>query len=85
MLQFSPDPGQTREDVAAFIEATPIAEPDTGIELVAITDVMLLEDGRVGAFVVDREQTIQTVYVIFEQSGDRWLVDEVIEFTSGEE
>jgi len=43
---------------------------------------MLLDDGRVGAFAVDEEGT---AYVIFEQTGDRWLVDEVIEFSSGEE
>ncbi|MDP9369880.1 MAG: hypothetical protein M3Q03_16685 [Chloroflexota bacterium] len=84
---FGPEPGQTPEDVRVFLEATPEAgaEGEVG-EIVAITDVMLLADGRVGAFVVDRsEGTLSTVYAIFEQQGDRWLADEVIEFTGGGE
>ncbi len=85
--QFGPDPGQTPEEVAAFLEATPEPEGgEGGSEIVAITDVMLLEDGRVGAFVVDRspEGGLTTVYAIFVQGDERWLVDEVIEFSPGE-
>ncbi len=84
---FGPGPDQAPEEVRAFLEATPEAgaQGEAG-EIVAITDVMLLEDGRVGAFVVDRsEGRLSTVYAIFEQQGDRWLADEVIEFTGGEE
>jgi hypothetical protein len=88
-LQFTPDPGQSREDVTAFLEATPIPEEGGGeSQIIAITDVMVLEDGRIGAFVVDRgPQGDATAYAIFEQEqdGDRWLVDEVIGFSSGEE
>jgi len=55
-------------------------------KIVAITDVMLLEDGRVAAFVVDEsEGPASSAYVIFEQDGDRWLVDEVTEFSFSEE
>ncbi len=79
---FGPEPGTPEEEVRAFLEATPEAGAagEAGV-IVAISDVMLLEDGRVGAFVVDRtEGRLSTVYAIFEQQGDRWLADEVIEF-----
>ena len=93
VMSFGPGPGETREDVAGFLDATPAPEPGAApAELLAITNVMLLEDGRVGAFVVDRQvlgetAVTGTVFVIFEQGGDRWLVDEVIEFPlpAGEE
>jgi hypothetical protein len=81
-------PEETREVVAAFLEDAPVPEAGAEpIELLAITNVMLLEDGRVGAFVVDREVVedqayTSTVYVVFEQGGNRWLVDEVVEFPS---
>ena len=87
-LEFTPDPGQTREDVTAFLEAEPGPQTEISSLIIAISDVMVLEDGRVGAFVVDRcPQGDATAYVIFEQEqdGDRWLVDEVIEFSTGEE
>lgn len=81
--QFGPGPEETREDVVAFLEATPVtAADDEGTQILAITDVMLLDDGRVGAFAVDE---VGTAYVIFEQAGDRWLVDEVVEFSTSEE
>lgn len=85
--QFGPEPGATREEAAAFLEAEPVPEaPDVTGFVVAITDVMVLEDGRVGAFVVDRyPQGDSTVYAIFEYNGERWLVDEVIEFIAAEE
>jgi hypothetical protein len=84
--QFGPGPEATEEEVTAFLEAEPVPETGVGSLIIAITDVMELEDGRVGAFVVDRGvQGDTTAYVIFEQDGDRWLVDEVIEFSTGEE
>ncbi len=86
--QFGPGPDETEEDVTAFLEATPVPEPqDVQIEILAVTDVMLLEDQRVGAFVVDSgPEGTHTAYAVFEHEGDRWLVDEVIEFgTGGEE
>jgi hypothetical protein len=51
-----------------------------------ITDVMSLADGRVGAFVVDRSEGIDTtVYVMFSQEGDRWLIDDLIEFSPSDD
>lgn len=85
--QFGPGPEATEEEVTALLEAEPVPEsPEVTGFIVAITDVMELEDGRVGAFVVDRgPQGDTTAYVIFAYEGERWLVDEVIEFSTGEE
>ncbi len=82
--QFGPEPGETREDVTAFLETEPVPEsPDVTGFIVAITDVMELEEGRVGAFVVGRgPEGDSTVYAIFAYEGERWLVDEVIEFST---
>lgn len=86
VLQFGPGPDETRDDVAGFLEASPVPyQESAAIELLAITDVMLLQDGRVGAFVVDREPDPGTVYVVFEQVGERWLADEVFEFVIDDE
>lgn len=84
---FGPEPGTAREDAEAFLTMTPEPETDGEVsEIVAITDVMVLDDGRVGAFVVDRTgDTVTTVYAIFAQEDGRWLVDDVIEFSPFEE
>lgn len=86
--QFGPEPGTTREDATAFVEAppAPAAEGEEGL-IVAVTNAMVLDDGRVGAFVVDSSADgTFTVYAIFEEQEDgSYLVDEVIEFSSGEE
>ncbi len=96
--QFGPEPGTPREEAEAFLaapleEATPEGEGEAvggdaaEGQIVAVTDVMELADGRVGAFAVDRsEGELSTVYVIFERQGDRLLADEIFEFgTGGEE
>ncbi|MBA2596053.1 MAG: hypothetical protein H0V00_05435 [Chloroflexia bacterium] len=79
---FGGEPGTTMEDARTFLEASPVpevmAEPD---QIIAVTDVMELSDGRLGAIVVDRSAGQQdAVYVIFENRGDRWLVAEIIDF-----
>ena len=79
---FGPQPGTTEEEARAFLEATPEpgVEGEAG-EIVAITDVMELGEGRVGAFVVERgEGQLDTAYVIFEGQGDRWLADTIVDF-----
>jgi hypothetical protein len=49
--------------------------------LIAITDVMDLGEGRVGAFVVDESGgQLDTAYAIFERQEDRLLLDEIIDF-----
>ena len=82
-VQFGPEPGTPREDAEAYMTGTP--QPETEDEqstLVAVTDVMLLSDGRVGAFVIEEfgGETL-TTYAIFVQQDGRWLVGDVIEFT----
>ena len=80
---FGGEPGTTAEDARAFLEATPVAgmEGDVEERVIAITDVMDLGDGRVGAFVVDESGgQLDTVYAIFERQEDRLLVDEIIDF-----
>jgi hypothetical protein len=79
---FGGEPGTTVEQARAFIEASPVpepmAEPD---QIISVSDVMELSDGRLGAIVVDRSLGQQdAVYVILEQQGGRWLVDEIIDF-----
>lgn len=80
---FGPEPGTPREDAEAFMTGTP--QPETEDErstIVAITDVMMLSEGRVGAFVVEgfAGQSL-TSYAIFVQQDERWVVDEIIEFS----
>jgi hypothetical protein len=81
--QFGPEPGTPREDAEAFLtmEPQPEAEEEQSL-IVAITDVMILVDGRVGAFVIERfAGEDSTGYAIFVEQEDRWLVDEIIEFS----
>ncbi len=90
--QFGPSPGTPREEAEAFLavpmeEATPAGEPVGGevteSQIVAVTDVMALTDGRVGAFVVTREEgQLDTVFIALEREGDRLLADELVEFAT---
>jgi hypothetical protein len=85
---FGGEPGTTAEDARAFLEAPPAAgmEGDEEEIVIAVTDVMDVGDGRVGAFVVDRTGgELSTVYVIFVREEGRLLADEVFEFTPGED
>jgi hypothetical protein len=80
---FGGEPGTTMEEARAFLEATPTTEMDGMVDerVIAITDVMDLGDGRVGAFVVDESGgQLDTVYAIFERQDDRLLIDEIIDF-----
>ena len=84
---FGPEVGESEQDVRDFIEATPEAGAAGEVmELIAITNVMDLEDGRVGAIVVNTEDgELTTVYVIFQRVGDRLLVDEIVDLSAGGE
>jgi len=80
---FGGEPGTTVEDARAFLEVTPAAGMEIAEEesVIAITDVMDLGDGRIGAFVVDESGgQLDTVYAIFARQDDRLLVDEIIDF-----
>jgi hypothetical protein len=84
---FGAEPGVSMEDARAFIEASP--EPEAMGEqsqIVSISDVMELSDGRIGAIVVESVGGQQdAVYAIFENQGDRWVVDELIDFAPAAE
>ncbi len=50
--------------------------------ILAIADVMALEDGRVGAFVATTDPFVgpDTAYLVFVQEDGRWLADDIVEF-----
>jgi hypothetical protein len=80
------NPGTTVAEARSFLEAAPEPGPEEELDLIiAVTDVMALADGRIGAFVVTQGgESADVGYVIFARTGDRWLLDEDIHFSSGE-
>jgi hypothetical protein len=89
-LQFGPEPGTPREEAEAFLAAPlemleeegeePVGGEAAAGQIVAVTDVMELPDGRVGAIAVERsEGGIDSVFLILERDGDRLLADELID------
>jgi ketosteroid isomerase-like protein len=80
---FGTEPGLPREDAEAFLGATPEALPEEErITLVSIHDVQVLDDGRVGAWVVEEdpaEDGPSETFVIFVKVDDHYLVDVFIE------
>jgi hypothetical protein len=74
------------EETRAFLEAVSEPRPAEEIDLIiAVSDVMALADGRIGAFVVTQGgEGVDVGYVIFAHPGDRWLFDEDIHFSPGE-
>ncbi len=73
-------------EMLPFLEVTPVAvSAEHRAGYLAITDVSLLPDGRVGAFVVEVDPTLppegaETDYFVFERVGERWLIDEIVEW-----
>ncbi len=73
----------SEEELRSSSEAIPEAAPtEQQSTLLALTDVMELEDGRVGAFLATTDPFVgpDTVYIVFVQQDGRWLVDDIIEF-----
>lgn len=88
---FGPEPGETPEDVRAFVEEPfgPVPEADR-IRLLAITDVSVMADERVGALLVSDDpavppEGVETELVVFVEERGRWVTDAVAEFTLVEE
>lgn len=79
---FAANQALTPEDVAFFLEdpAPPPLMAQTRV--LAVTDISVLADGRVGAFIVtDQELSgTDTAYTVFSQQEGRWLIDESIQF-----
>ena len=60
------------------------ALPDQRVTLVAVTDIAVRPDGRVGAFAIQDDPTslpegLDVDYVVLARVGDRWLIDETID------
>lgn len=82
-LQSHGDSGTLTTEDIAFLTGDPVTVPASErTALLAVTDVSLLVDGRVGAFVVTTGPFLgpDTGYMLFREHGGRWLVDEIVEF-----
>src|SRR5688500_4779671 len=77
---FGPELGMSAEDARTFLEgetATPVPE-DQRIVLISVTNVVVMDDGRVGAIVVSNDPTVEpegaeTALVSFVEENGRWL------------
>ncbi|MDQ3694124.1 MAG: hypothetical protein M3464_10905 [Chloroflexota bacterium] len=61
-------------------------EENTYIRLISVTDVSVLPDGRVAAFIVNNEPLLpprgaETLLFIFSEGEDGWLIDNYFDFT----
>jgi len=76
--------GMPRDEAEAFLTQEPPGEIPVAerLPLLAVTEVSVLADGRVGALVTVADPILgpSTNYTVFVQQGDRWLVDETTEF-----
>ena len=82
------------EDVTLEIVQSALAEIDPRSaadrqRLLAVTDVSVMDDGRVAAFVVDDDPTEppegpETEVLIFVEERGRWVVDGILDFTDDE-
>lgn len=72
------------DQVIGFFTASPVPLPEAEKRIIVrFEEVQLLADGRAGVVVVldepDDPRTEEPDYIILEQVGDRWLLDEVVE------
>lgn len=75
----------TADEIAALIAEPEPVPVEVQATILAVTDVTVLPDGRVGAFVVTTSEWrgLDTGYLLFVQQGERWLLDEAIPFLAG--
>ncbi len=74
--------GVSEEAMAEFVTAAPEPPtPEQSVALVDVRDVMIVDDGRIGAIVVGDEPGVGelTLYVIFVEEDGRYLLDEQFE------
>jgi hypothetical protein len=80
--------GEPPADLRAFVEASPEPEPFPGrLRLLAVTDVAVMADGRVGAIVVSDDPAVppegaQTALYLFLEEKGRWRIDEIVPLTA---
>lgn len=72
----------TTTDLEFFLQGAAPVPPEDYTTLLAVSDVGVLRSGHVGAFVVssDMYSGADTHYAIFSRQGERWLIDEIIDF-----
>jgi hypothetical protein len=75
--QGSPLPTLALEEVREYCAQIVPRPPENQVTLVALRDVRVLPDGRVGAVVVQHVPSVGTgpLFVVFVEVGDRWVVD----------
>jgi hypothetical protein len=84
---FGPEPGLPRSDAEAFLGFPPEPFPaGEQARIIAITDVSMMLDGRIGAIVVSDDPVtepagIETEFLVLVDEDGRWVVDEYLEFT----
>src|SRR5665811_640410 len=72
----------TTQDID-FLLSEPVPVPvEDRTTILAITDMSRFETGRAGAFVItfDRFNGADTVYMTLVHQGNRWLVNEIVDF-----
>jgi len=88
---FGPPPEFGLADMPAILTGLPEPVPAAErVRLLAVTDVSVMADGRIGAIVISDDPPIppegpQTTLVLFVEEGGRWLIDELVLFTAAEE
>lgn len=72
----------TAESIGVLIADPEPVPAEVQETVLAVTDVTMLADGRVGAFVVTTSEWRgpDAVYMLFVRQGERWLIDDVIDF-----
>lgn len=73
---FREDVAPTAEQFVPIIQAGIVFPPDIAISVVDVRDVVVLDDGRVGAVVVYASPEGETTdYIIFAEENGRYLID----------
>jgi hypothetical protein len=81
------EPDEAIEGARANLAGTPVPRTENEhVRLVAVSDVSLLADGRVAALALINEPVLpphaqETLLVVFAEVGDRWLIDDVVQFS----
>jgi hypothetical protein len=88
LRQFEDEDPITEADVAAFSGTPEALDASQYATLVAVRQVVVLPDGRVGALVdtifPDEQPGVQTEYFAFVQEDGQWRIDEVVEDLEGQ-
>jgi hypothetical protein len=83
---FGPESGVTYEQAEEFLNTPPEPDPDQST-LVSVANVMDLDNGQAGAFVIERRPNGEDIasYGTFVKEGDLWKVDKIYDFPSADD